>query len=319
MVEITVAYYLGIDGGGSKTACAIGDEDIILASSMAGPSNITRVGEERARSSLHQAIRAACDAAHLNPKEINSACIGAAGAARADVAAAIRQAAAELIPGEIAVVGDMAIAMEAAFGAGPGVVVIAGTGSIAYGRNSRGETTRAGGWGFTIGDEGSAHWIGREAVSRLLRTLDERSDHGSGSPHGTPVDFTFGSLFPQLKAIWNVDSLEQLGRIANSNPDFSVLFPAVLSAADSGDKLALEVLESAAAELSRIANIVISHLLADSAVAPIAMVGGVFRHSKTIRQRFFDQVRAEHPNATLNPEVVEPVFGALQIARRSKS
>jgi glucosamine kinase len=319
VVEITVAYYLGIDGGGSKTACAVGDEDIVLASSTAGPSNITRVGEERARESIHQVIRAACDTAKVNPNKIERACIGAAGAAHAEVARSLSQSASELLNGEVAVVGDMAIALEAAFSAGPGVVVIAGTGSIAYGRNSCGETTRAGGWGFAIGDEGSAHWIGRKAVSKLLRAADEQSSDESGSEGLTQVGLKSGPLFSELKAVWNVDSLEQLARIANSNPDFSVLFPAVLAAADSGDKLALGILESAAVELSRIANIVISRWSANSPDVPLAMVGGVFRHSKTVRQCFFDRVCAAYPNATLNPDVVEPVYGALQIARRNKS
>lgn len=314
-----MAYYLGIDGGGTKTKCAVGDEHGLLALSTAGPSNITRVGEERARESIHQGIRAVCDTAKLNPKEIKRACIGAAGAARAEVAAALRQFSAELIAGEVVVVGDMTIALEAAFDAGSGIVVIAGTGSIAYGRNSRGETTRAGGWGFAIGDEGSAHWIGREAVSALLRAVDERADHGPGSAGLTPMEFTSGTLFSELKAVWNVDSLDQLTRIANSNPDFSALFPAVLAAADSGDELALDVLERAAVELSRIANIVISRSLANSPAVPVAMVGGVFRHSKTIRQRFFDQVCAAYPNASLNSEIVEPVRGALEMARKSKS
>jgi glucosamine kinase len=314
-----VAYYLGIDGGGTKTTCAVGDEHSVLAISTAGPSNITRVGKDRARESIHKAIITACDAARLNSREIERACIGAAGAARAEIAVSLRQAAAELIAGDVAVVGDMAIALEAAFGAGAGVVVVAGTGSISYGRNPRGETTRAGGWGFAIGDEGSAHWIGREALSRLLRAVDERADQGLGRPGAMPVDFIFGSLLSELKAIWNVDSVEQLVRIANSNPDFSVLFPAVASAADSGDELALEVLKTAAVELSRITTIVIRRLFANSPAVPIAMVGGVFRHSKTICQRFFDQVCAAHPNATLTPEVVEPVFGALQMARKSKS
>jgi glucosamine kinase len=314
-----VAYYLGIDGGGSKTRCVVGDEHTILSSSTAGPSNITRVGQERARESIHKAIHTACDAAKLSPRDIKRACIGAAGAARAEVVAALRQVVAALIAGEIAVVGDMAIAMEAAFAAEPGVIVIAGTGSIAYARNSHGETTRAGGWGFAIGDEGSAHWIGREAVTRLFRAVDERANHGAAIPGLTQVDFTFGTLFYELKTTWNVDSLEQLAQIANSNPDFSALFPAVLAAAHSGDELALDVLNRAAVELSRITTIVIKRSLANSPAVPVAMVGSVFRHSKTIRHRFFDHVCAAYPNATLNPEVVEPVHGALQIARRSKT
>ena len=155
-----MTYYLGIDGGGSKTTCAVGDESSLLATVAAGPSNITRVGEARARASLHQAVHEACAAAKIDPRQVRRACIGAAGAGREEIAGALRKIMAETLPGEIEVVGDMQIALAAAFGAGPGVIVIAGTGSIAYGRDAQGGTARAGGWGFAISDEGSAHWIG---------------------------------------------------------------------------------------------------------------------------------------------------------------
>lgn len=317
MVEITVAYYLGIDGGGTKTTCAVGDEHSVLASSTAGPSNITRVGEKRARESIHQAIRSTCEAAKLSPSEIKRVCIGAAGAAREEAATALRKFSEELIHGEIEVVGDMAISMEAAFGAGPGVIVIAGTGSIAYGRNIHGATARAGGWGFAIGDEGSAHWIGRKALSQLLRAVDERAK-GSLSQNIAQADFISGSLFRELMLVWKVDSLEELARRANSDSDFSALFPAVLASADSGDDLAREVLEKAATQLLRLAAIVIRRLFPEGDDVTLAMAGGVFRHSKTIRQLFCDQVLAAHPKAILNQELVEPVHGALKMARKPK-
>ncbi len=325
MVEITVAYYLGIDGGGSKTTCAVGDELRILASVTAGPSNITRVGEQRARESIHQAIGTACEAAKLSPGEISRVCIGAAGAAHAEVAAALSKITAELIHGEVEVVGDMAIALEAAFGAGPGVIVIAGTGSIVYGRDAHGKTARAGGWGYAIGDEGSAHWIGRQAVSELLHWVDERADQGPWASQPTePSSLLAAPLFRELQTVWNSSSIQQLARTANSKPDFAALFPAVLAAADAGDDLARGVLEKAAAELARLAAIIIRRLFAEdyssaSVPVPMAMAGGVFRYSQRIRKSFSDHICAEHPRVTVNQETIEPVHGALQMARKLKS
>ena len=171
-----MAYYLGIDGGGSKTTCVVGDESSILATVTVGASNITRVGEAGAREVLHQAIREACRAAGINPQQVLRACIGAAGAGRPEIAGTVRKMVAEIISGEIEVVGDMEIALTAAFGEGPGVIVIAGTGSIAFGRDAQGRTARAGGWGFAISDEGSAHWIGRAAVRAVLRAADQVGD-----------------------------------------------------------------------------------------------------------------------------------------------
>ena len=105
--------------------------------------------------------------------EISRVCVGLAGAARPEISELVRGMVSETLsgeikPAEIKIVGDMVIALEAAFGSGPGVIVIAGTGSIAYGRNSKGQTARAGGWGFAISDEGSGHWIGRTAVAAAL-------------------------------------------------------------------------------------------------------------------------------------------------------
>src|SRR5208282_5946618 len=112
-----------------------------------------------------------------SPDRIRAICIGAAGAARPEIAAKIRSILAELTPeiahANIEIVGDTVIALEAAFGAGPGVIAIAGTGSIVYGRDAAARTARAGGWGFAISDEGSGHWIGRRSISAILSARDQ--------------------------------------------------------------------------------------------------------------------------------------------------
>lgn len=320
-----MAYYLGVDGGGSKTTCAVGDEVSLLGSAVAGPSNITRVGELCARESLHAAIRQACATAKIDPRQLRRACIGAAGAGREEIARVVREIVAEAIAGEIEVVGDMEIALQAALGGGPGVIVIAGTGSIAYGRDARGRTARAGGWGFAISDEGSAHWIGRAAVAALLRAADQASSDGSSSGQAS-IDRCLtdsgaqeiSPLFREMKSIWKLDSLERLVRTANSNPDFAELLPAVLAAADAGDEPARQVLAQAGRELAQLAGIVLWQLFPEQRSAvPMAMVGGVFRHAAMIRELFYNQVHTAHPQVVLHPEVVEPVQGALQMARRA--
>jgi N-acetylglucosamine kinase-like BadF-type ATPase len=320
-----VAYYLGIDGGGSKTRCAVGNGSSLLATVTAGPSNITRVGEVRARESLHEAIREACAAAGIDPRQLRRACIGVAGAGREEIASVVSKIVAEVIPGEIEIVGDMQIALESAFGAGPGVIVIAGTGAIAYGRDAKGRTARAGGWGFAISDEGSAHWIGRAAISILLRAIDQMSEQNKNDQAKAETS----PLFHDLRAAWKLDSLEQLARAANSYPDFAALFPAVLSAAGAGDALAQQVLAQAGRELAQLAGIVLHRLFAEddsrlsaiplAPLASLAMTGGVFRHSPMVRDVFCDEVRKFDPRLEVNPQVVEPVEGALQMARRAES
>ena len=324
-----VPYVLGIDGGGTKTQCAVGDESKLLATATAGPSNVLRVGETQARESLHQSVRQACAAAGITPAQITHTCIGAAGAARPQVAETVRRILAEILPSPIHVVGDMQIALEAAFGAGPGVLVIAGTGSIAYGRDRQGNTARAGGWGYAISDEGSAHWIGRAAAAlvrdmdrtEMFRTETDRTDLDSKSRAALQASPLAAAL---LKA-WNVASLEDFARAPASpnSPDFAVLFPAVLASAEDS---ATQILASAGAELAHLASVVICRLfppsrtsepnLAASTSIPVAMAGGVFRHAALVRQVFYNQVRWLDPGVQVHPEIVDPVEGALSLARK---
>lgn len=306
-----MAFYLGIDGGGSKTTCAVGDETSLLAKVTAGPSNITRVGEARAREALQKAIREACAAAQIMPHQVQSACIGVAGAGREENASAVHEIVAEIIPGEIEVVGDMEIALAAAYGSGPGVVVIAGTGSIAYGRDAEGRTARSGGWGYAISDEGSAHWIGCAAVSALLRVFDQSEDARSAA-EASP-------LFAEMKTAWGLLSIEELAPAANGGSRFARLFPAILAAADAGDTLAQRVLAQAGRELAQLAAIVFRRLFAEgngnSPSARLALAGGVFRHSPIVREVFCDEVHKLDPRIEVSPQTVEPVAGALQMAR----
>lgn len=310
-----MAFYLGIDGGGSKTTCAVGDETSLFARATAGPSNITRVSEVRARESLHQSIRDACTAAAMSASQVRSACIGAAGAGRPEVASAIRKIVAELISGDIEVVGDMPIALEAAFGERPGVIVVAGTGSIAYGRDRQGKTARAGGWGYAVSDEGSAYWIGRRAIERFLRSIDENLD----AEKNTQALAQASSLFQEMKTLLNISSLDEFVRAANATPEFATLLPAVIAASTRGDPVAQAVLARAGEELARIAALVIRRLFSKDDRISIGLAGGVFRHSARVREIFSEKIRACDPRVEVNQKIVEPVEGALQMARRMNS
>ncbi len=295
-------YFLGIDGGGSKTTCLLGDESAVLADASAPGSNPIRVGEERSRQALHAAVREACAAAQVQPSQIARTCIGLAGAARPPIEKQVRTALAELLGGEIEVAGDMAVALEAAFRGGPGLIVIAGTGSIAYGRNERGETSRAGGWGFAVSDEGSGHWIGRAAVAAAMRA----HDLGENSV-----------LISSIMNTWHLGSRDDVVRAANAvpPPDFAELFPLVLAAAAGGDSRASEILTQAAMELAQLARIVAERLWRGQQAFRVAITGGVFQNSPLVRQVFGNSLRSLHPQAQIEPKVVEPAQGALWLAR----
>lgn len=300
-----MAIYLGIDGGGSKTSCLIGDDTSILGTGTGAASNVVRVGEAQARESLASAIRQACTVAHLNPSEIGSVCVGLAGAARPEISDLVKRIVSKLVPGKVEVVGDNVIALQAAFGDGPGVIVIAGTGSIAYGRNREGQTARAGGWGFAISDEGSGHWIGRTAVAAAIGAWDEDPE----------LDVP---LIEMLMKSWNLQTIEQLVPAANSTPppDFAALFPAVLSLADSGDSIARDVLNQAGTQLANLAEVLLRRLFLHAEAVPVAMSGGVFGSSALVRQVFYNSLRSGYHGAVINPNVIEPVRGALELARK---
>ena len=304
-----VGIFLGIDGGGSKTSCVIGDDNSLLGAGTSAGSNVIRVGERQARESLRAAIRQACAAAKISPAGIERTCVGIAGGARPEIARVVRGVLAEFVSGEIEVTGDMVIAREAAFGSGPGVIVIAGTGSIAYGRNSKGEIARAGGWGFAISDEGSGHWIARSAVAACMRAYDQaRVDSAQ-------------VLLESIMKSWRLSTRDQVVVAANaalnggSNPDFAALLPAVLSAADAGDPTAGAVLNQAGVELATLAKIVIGRIFCDAVAVPAAVSGGVFYNCEVIRQVFYDRLRAEYPQVLPNTTFVDPAMGALHLAR----
>ena len=299
-----MAFYLGIDGGGTKTRCALGDETTTLASAVAGGSNVIRVGEAQAREALQSAVREVCAAARIDPTRIGRVCIGAAGAARPEVAGKIQRIIAELTPASIEVVGDTLIALEAAFGTGSGVIAIAGTGSIAYGRDATGRTCRAGGWGYAISDEGSGHWIGQRAVSAIVRARDAGQDT---------------LLEAMVLEAWHLQTFDELVQAANAQPppDFPRLFPVVLRAAGEGDSRARALLADAGTHLAGLTANVIDRLMPQSPQAPVAMTGSVFRQSTEVRQVFYNSLQAHFPGLEVRNELVEPVEGALARARRA--
>lgn len=297
--------YLGIDGGGTKTECAIGDGEKILGRFMAGTCKIQRVGKETASRSLQAAIQGALYAAKSEARNVEHCCVGIAGASHPEVVEFVQHTIGEMMAASVTVVGDNIIAHEAAFKGGPGVLIIAGTGSIVYGRNERGEIARAGGWGSVVSDEGSGDWIGRLAVATCLRAMD--------SGQST-------KLTQQVMEAWRIATREDIVRIANSYPapNFAALFPKVLATSDAGDALAKDLLNRAGAELSQLAKIVIRKLWpgTDTPIH-IAGSGGVLRNSVLVRQVLQNSIRAERPTAVYDAVEIDPILGALFLARQA--
>lgn len=301
-LEFLVAFFLGIDGGGSKTRCTIGDEESQLGTGVSGSSKVQRIGETCARDSLSAAIGEACAQAGIPPRKVARTCAGITGAARPEVAKLVRELVMGVVGGEIEIVGDVEVAFEDAFGDGQGVIVIAGTGSIAFGCTAGGETARVGGWGYPFSDEGSGYWIGVQAVAAALRARDR----------GEKPEF----LREVMKEFGAEDFDNLIVRMnARPGPDFATLFPIVLSASDRGDPVARQVLTAAGKELAGLAERVILRLFDDKAVS-IAVHGGVLSNSSIVSQAFTEELRVSCRCAAVLDRAVDPARGALTRARR---
>jgi len=261
------------------------------------------VGEACARDSLTGAIHEACVQAGISPRQLARTCAGIAGAADDGVASLIQRLLIEVIGGAIEVIGDMEIALESAFADGIGVIVIAGTGSIAYGRNDRGDAARAGGWGRMISDEGSGHWIGVEAIRQALQTHDRGEDD---------------DLLEKLMAALQVETVNDLAARVNAHPapDFASLFPVIQEAAEARNQIAAGVLDHAGDKLAQIVSAVIGRIFAPTTQVPVASHGGVFASSREVRQRFEYQLGSRCPQGKCVDVAVNPVLGALERARR---
>ena len=292
--------YLGIDAGGTKTDCAVSNGAELLGQATGASAKLARVGKEKARENLQAVIRQACEAAKVAPNDVQHVCIGMAGASLAEAVQWAQQTIRELIPDStIYVAGDHVIAHRAAFGTSPGVLVISGTGSIAFGRNQAGETARAGGWGPSVSDEGSAFWVGREAVAEALRSFDFGKSNG---------------LLSAIANCWKV-APEEVIRLANAaEPRFPELAGPVVEAAEHGDAQARNIAERAGKALAGLASAVIHKLWPNGGIVPVALSGGVLQGSALVRQAFKEEMRIQQPQAAVSFAYVRPVLGALEIA-----
>ena len=301
-----MTYYLGFDGGGRKTECVLLDSGgVVVNRAMAGPSNPLRVGFEQAFAALSAAATATLGNAGVEKSRLRAVCAGLAGAARPNVARHVMVFLTETFPQSfVHVTTDLEIALEAAAGPGPGVVLIAGTGSSAYGRNVAGQVARAGGHGPWVGDEGSAFDIGRRAVAAVARARDLT---------GAPT--RLADAIPSALGFSSWDEL--IERIAQ-DPDevFPRTFPLVVQAADAGDAAARELLLASAIRLSRLATTVIRRLELQEQEFVLAKSGGVFGRSRVLDSLLDELLSSAAPRAKIWQLNVSPAVGAARLAER---
>lgn len=298
-------YFLGVDGGQSSTRAAVGDgAGRLLGRGAAGPCNHVGAGEGAAklRRVVAEVARGACaDAGLAADTRFKAACLGMSGGPddkRAILREAVRAEA-------VAVVTDAEIALAGAADGGPGVVVIAGTGSIAYGRNKAGRTARAGGWGYVFGDEGGAFDIVRRALRAGLA-----AEEGWGPPTQLADAIRTAASAKTMN-----EALHRFYTDAWPRGRIAALAPLAQQAAAAGDRVAAGVLREAGRLLADLANAVCRNLSPDAAERlPVYPVGGVFA-GEAAHDSFKDALTgcaryAGRPRR-------EPVVGALILAYRA--
>ena len=297
-------HVLGVDGGGSATrSVIISTEGEALATATAGPSNPITMGAERALANILEAVDEA--SARCGVHEFLASRLGVAGTDRSK----LRQ---ELLDGmrpsfgDTAIVSDAASALAGGTGCRPGVVVIAGTGSIAYGENRLGETARAGGWGWRLGDEGSGYTIGLKAVMAALTAHDGRG----------PETMLKQKIVSHLGLGGIEDIIDWVYEPGREPRDIAYLVPLVREAEAEGDEAAALVMAEAGVELGFVANAVIRRL-GMSGEFPVSLNGGVFKQSSGYIIAFEEVVRREASECALIKPRMPPLLGSGLLALRS--
>jgi N-acetylglucosamine kinase-like BadF-type ATPase len=292
---------IGIDAGGTKTVCRLADQDgKVLAEARGAGANLQNTGERHVETVLQQLMTETIQQAGAWPAVV---CLGMAGVDRVGDAAVVSGILARLAPtSEVVVVNDALIALEAGVPGGPGVVIIAGTGSIAYGRSRAGRAARAGGWGYLLGDEGSGYWLGRQSLRAVVRSADGRGPHTLLTAR---VLAHYGVSRPQelVREIYD-------GRFQPST--VAAIAPAVQLAADDGDEIALHLIDTGARELSLAARSVCDQLALSH--GPVVLAGGMFRAVPRMRQRVVAHLTGRWPGMLVTSLTGEPADGAVSLA-----
>ncbi|HEX7418838.1 MAG TPA: BadF/BadG/BcrA/BcrD ATPase family protein [Thermoanaerobaculia bacterium] len=302
-------YFLGVDGGASKTAALVIDgEGQPLGRGVAGPSNHLRVGIETATRNIERAVNIALVEAGMAIRQVEYAYCGIAGADHPAHRQRVIDSLHIFFPrGNFIVDNDARIALTGAVGFGSGIVIISGTGSVAFGRNESGQEARAGGWGPTIGDEGSGYAIARDGLSAIVRAHDGR---------GRPTKMT-----ELLCYDYDMCSPEDLPRFVYATTthadDIARYGKLVIESARLGDEVAREILERAGRELAECVLAVARRLSLTTLTFPVAYVGGVFNAEDVLLGPMRAVVQKQAAQATLQPPKNTPVEGAAMMAIRA--
>jgi glucosamine kinase len=294
---------LGIDVGGTKTVCLLADDDgRVLAQGREEGANLQGAGELALEKVLHLVMEKTLEGTGAIPSAI---CLGIAGVDRAADEAVVRSIMTRIgYKARILVVNDALIALQAGVGDASGIVIVSGTGSIAYGRDADGRASRAGGWGYVLGDEGSGYWIGRLALRAVVRHADGRG--------------RVTTLTPRLLNHFGVEKASELiNKVYHeelSPRSIAAVAKYVQQSRDEGDLVSIGILNRAADELLTAATAVMSRLDLTDKDFTFVLAGGMFHAVPWL----CDQLQLLLPALASRSRVMrlneEPALGAVRLA-----
>jgi N-acetylglucosamine kinase-like BadF-type ATPase len=304
-----MAFFLAVDVGGTKTDYVLTDETRDLARVRSGTIKRMRTDAATATANLDGALQELTAHSGVAMQSIDRTCIGTAGNTVPLVTDWLREAFASRVSGELILIGDVEIALDAAFYGGPGILAMAGTGSNVAGRSADGKLMGAGGWGPALADQGSGHRIGHEGLRAGFLAKDE----GRST-----------LLLDAVVKFWQLDSEDQLIEVANSipAPDFSRLTHLVLACAKQGDPVAVEVLRREGEDLGYLVRLLIRRALAaaapgeEAALPQIAFTGSILEKVPPVRAALIASVQQEFPEIQTLDGVIDPIDGAVWRARK---
>lgn len=300
-------YYIGVDGGASKTAALVVDENgNACGRGLAGGSNHLRVGIEEATRNVERSVNKALVEAGVAIRDVEYAYCGIAGSDHPVHRQRVIDSLSVFFPrGNFIVDTDARIALTGAVGFGAGVVIISGTGSVAFGRNAKGEESRAGGWGPTLGDEGSGFWIAREGLSAIVRAHDGR---------GFATKMT--DLLCNEYDMCNAEDLPRFVYATTTQADDIARYgKLVIESAQLGDDVAHDILSRGGSELAECVLAVARKLHMTDSDFAVAYVGGAFHAGEALLSPMRLRLQRDAPGASLIPPQKTPVEGAAMMAR----
>jgi len=292
----TSPVFLGIDVGGSHTTVVVGDHNAQVVARADGPGSAMRPGGAEASAAV------IADVARRAAAAADAAMVGAAGAGREQEQ---RELSAALIAAQVArrvrVAGDSEVGLAAAFGDGSGILLNAGTGSIAFARSPDARLHRAGGYGWQLGDEGGGYWLGRRALAAAARATDDPDESST--------------LLERLLVALGLRHLDDLIRwTATATPaQVASLAPHVLNAAREGEVVAQRAVGDAAGELARLVEVLARHFPGAEPIA-VATAGGLLRTGSPLLKALHDVLATIVPRARLKDGPVDAPAGAVRLA-----